>query len=235
MALLNDELSVWEIGFRWAGFDPDQFRFRLPLSVRDNFRVLMDAILYMHLECITLDSEKYQGTDADEAKLHIRYWLDEVRACIEGQRYNKKLLKWARLERGEFQRWCQQRSITLPEFWFPPGWALDYEWDVDGLIVGDVVTDGDVSSGEAITSGSPKNLSDVQRITIASKLVAINLWKQHPDMTITSMVKHEVIQKFCGADHYGEEAVRRWLSAVAPPAVKEKRGRPRKNGTENVE
>jgi hypothetical protein len=49
------------------------------------------------------------------------------------------------------------------------------------------------------------------------------------------MVKHEFIRDLCGASHYGEEAIRRWLSPVAPPAVKEKRDRPRKNITEEVE
>ncbi len=35
MPLLNDDLSVWEIGFRWAGYDPDRWWWRIPLPVPD--------------------------------------------------------------------------------------------------------------------------------------------------------------------------------------------------------
>ena len=54
MALLNNELSVWEIGFRWAGKDPDWPWIRIPLQLRDNFRTLIDAILNNHLERVTI-------------------------------------------------------------------------------------------------------------------------------------------------------------------------------------
>lgn len=149
MSLLNDDLSVWEIGFRWAGYDPDQFRFHLPLLVRDNFRLLTDAILCDHLYCLTLSSEKYQGDDPFEAQLHIRYWLDDVYACIEGQGYSKKMLKWGRIERPAFQRWCERRNIPLPDFWFPQGWALEYQWEEDALVVSELSGDADFSAQEA--------------------------------------------------------------------------------------
>lgn len=135
MSLLNDDLSVWEIGFRWAGYDSEQFRLRLPLLVRHNFRILIDAILCGHLYCITLDGQKYHGDDPEEARLHIRYWLDDVNTCIEGQTFSKKMLKWGRIERWECKRRCELRTVPLPEFWFPPAWALEYQWDEGTLIV----------------------------------------------------------------------------------------------------
>jgi hypothetical protein len=58
---------------------------------------------------------------------------------------------------------------------------------------------------------------------------------KQPDKTIASMVQHQVIQELCGASHYSADTVRRWLSAVAPLSVKEKRGRPRKNSAEDNE
>jgi hypothetical protein len=131
MAVLNDSLSVWEIGFRWVGYDPGRLWIWIPLPVRDNFRMLMDAILQGHLYCDTLGLEKHSPIYADLPQMGIRYWLDDVNAAIEGQSFNRKLLKWAVVERWSMQRWCERRGIPLPEFWFPPGWNLDYEWPDD--------------------------------------------------------------------------------------------------------
>lgn len=47
MPLLLNEFSVWEIGFRWAELDPDRYWIRKPLPVKDNFRLLMEATLYL--------------------------------------------------------------------------------------------------------------------------------------------------------------------------------------------
>ena len=78
MPLLHDELSVWEIGFRWAGRDPDRVWLRFPLQVRDNFRMLMDAILNGHLDCATLSLRKWkpETDDKELQQFFIRYHLD---------------------------------------------------------------------------------------------------------------------------------------------------------------
>ena len=128
MALLNDDLSVWEIGFRWAGRDPTSWWPGIPLTVRDNFRMLMDAILSGHLDCITISPEK-RGDDSEAPHLfYIRDDLDAIYECINGVRFKRKLLKWAQIERWAFMDWCEGRGIPLAEFWFPPGWKLDYQW-----------------------------------------------------------------------------------------------------------
>lgn len=167
MSLLNDELSVWEIGFRWSGYDPLQARLRLPLGVRDNFRIMMDAVLSIHLECLTLSNEKYEGSDPDEAKMHIRYWLDDVYACIEGRRFNKQLLMWARIERWKFKRWCERRNIPLPEFWFPSGWAIDYQWDEEVFNMSDPANEDSQDD-----SGPSEQFKVNQRIKLASQLAS---------------------------------------------------------------
>lgn len=128
MPLLNDQLSVWEIGFRWAGRDPDSWSPRIPLPVRDNFRILMDAILQANLFCLTISLEK-RGNDQEAPYLcYIRDDIDAVYDCIQGSRYPRKLLKWAGVERWAMQDWCERQGIPLPEFWFPPGWKIDYVW-----------------------------------------------------------------------------------------------------------
>lgn len=126
MPLIVDDLSVWDIGFRWAGHDPDRLWLRLPLPVKDNFRLLIDAVLKGELDCITITLEK-RHFEPDEKEFSAYYWLDDIYACIHGRHYNRKLLRWAHVERSDFNLWCERMNVPLPDFWFPSGWNLKYE------------------------------------------------------------------------------------------------------------
>lgn len=128
MALvLRDELSVWDVGFRWAGLDPDGFWFRYPLAVKDNFRLLIAAILDGEIVCQSLCLDKLPPDSKADPNFYIRTHMDDIDACIFGHRYSRKLLKWAVLDRMDFMDWCSRRGIPLPEFWFPSGWKLEYD------------------------------------------------------------------------------------------------------------
>ena len=253
MSLQNDNLSVWEIGFRWAGYDSTGVRLRIPLHVRDNFRTLMDAVLCGHLASSSLSIEKYGGNDQEEAKFYIRYWLNDINSCVEGVAFSKKLLRWARVERWDFKDWCGRRRIPLPEFWFPPGWALEYEWNEAALVLPEASSvhsepaglialhtdvcgesrllrpSGELSAGaeDTLSAEPSRALRENQRRTIAVQVVAANLWRKFPDMTIAAMVQHEVIQSLCGGEFQVAEVVRKWVRSVAPAEVKKRRGRPR--------
>ena len=219
MALLVDELSAWEIGFRWAGLDPDRLWLRLPLAVRDTFRTLMNAVLHGHLDCESLSLEKYDGDDREEATFYIRYWLDDVHECIWGRKFSRDLLKHASIERQAFLKWCERRAVPLPEFWFPSGWNIEYKWP---------------DQEEPTDSGPTEGLKPSQKARIASQQIAFAIWKDEPTRTIASVCRDELILKYGGGDHYEEETVRSWVKAVAPPAVSQKRGRPpKKNPAED--
>ena len=127
MPLIADELTVWDISFRWAGYDPTKIWFRLPLTVKDNSRLLMQAILHGEIICETMTLAKLPPDSKADFRFYIRTYIDDVYACIHGKRFNRKLLKWAVLDRMDFHEWCKRRSIPLPEFWFPSGWKLDFE------------------------------------------------------------------------------------------------------------
>lgn len=212
MALLSSELSVWEISFRWAGYDPDRLWLRLPLQVRDSFRTLMDAILHGHLDCESLSLDKYYGDDREEASFYIRYWLDDVYACIWGKKFNRSLLKHASIDRQAFLEWCVGRGVPLPEFWFPPGWNVEYKW-----------TDQEAAEEDSdLTTG----LKPSQKARIASQQIASVIWKDEPTRTIASVCKDELILKYGGGAHFVEDTVRSWVKSEAPPEVSQKRGRP---------
>ena len=253
MPLVLDQLQLWVIGFKWAGLDPDQRWFRIPMRVRDNFSTLLEAILSDHLECLSLASEKYDGDDPEVATYYIRYWLEVVNAGIHGQRFDRKLLKHAVIDRGAFQDWCERRTIPLPEFWFPFGWT-EYRWPSDDFepipkepsttpakSILEAISEQDVANiapFESHVQAEPTEpvkakLRPVQLATIVSQEIAKVIWKDEPDKTIAAMVKDDRIQKFGSGQYYSEEVVRRWVKAVAPDDVSAKRGRPKKtNPTE---
>jgi hypothetical protein len=126
MPLLVDDLSVWNISFRWAGLEPDQLWLRIPSAVKDNMRMLMDAILKGVLSCETITLEK-RNFEPDEKFISVYHWIDDFYDCIHGNYYNRKMLRWAQVDRFDFMLWCERMKAPLPEFWFPPGWNLEYD------------------------------------------------------------------------------------------------------------
>lgn len=172
MAILIETLSVWEIGFRWANLDPQHPRIWIPLLVRDHFRLMMDAILNGHLDCETLSLSKWREEDGEDMRpFFIRHHLNKVEACIAGARHDRKLLKWAGIDRWAFQTWCERQGIPLPEFWFPPGWKLSFEWP----------RDEDDGTGEVPVSEDASGRSERpdQRRRIACQQIAVVLWQGH--------------------------------------------------------
>lgn len=256
MALDAEDLAVWDISFRWAGHDPSQLWFRIPLSVRDNFQVLMNAILSGEIICQTLCLDKLPHGSRADPKFYIRTHIDDVYDCIHGLNFKRSLLKWAILERRDFFDWCSCRGIQLPEFWFPPGWKYKYEHPEDfwpGLAVrhkepGDENTivsfgyDWPVKSPDNTdigVSATTEATSDVylrknQAVRLVCRQIASVIWQRDPTRRIAEVIRDDLIQEFGGAKYFVEDTVREWIKDLAPPEVRTRRGRPRKeNGAQS--
>lgn len=248
MPLVVDQLSVWTIGFKWAAHEAGRVWLRVPPAVKDNFSTLLEAILKDHLACLTLDQKKWDGKDPEEAPFYIRHWLDDINAAIRGERYSRKLLRHAVIERFEFQDWCERCSIPPPEFWFPAGWT-DYRWpfedDEDGGIGNGIdsrhlleTPSVAVPTGSAVQPEAKLAVSDVaarepqprpnQKARWACEVIATEIWKDEPNKTIAAMCCDDRILKLGGARWYDETTVRRWIQKVAPAEVSARKGRPRK-------
>jgi hypothetical protein len=249
MPILNDALSLWEIAFRWAGYDPDRPRLRIPLAVRDNFRTLMDAILEGHLYCSTLGLEKSSPIYVDEPQAGIRFWLDDVYAVIQGIAFDRKLLRWAQIDRWAFEQWCERRTIPLPEFWFPTGWS-EYRWpgesEPDEAASSEAGTGPEpaapqtsqaadpppgpfaaekTSSAERQDEGASKRrLDHRQRSRIACQEVARRYWKKHPDASIKTVATSPEVWDIAPGSEFEQEVVERWLSEVDRRDPARKRG-----------
>lgn len=279
MAILSDSLTIWEIVFRWAGLNPRALWFRMPLPVQDNARNLMNAILSAELPCETITLEK-RRFEPEEKEFSVYFWIDDIYQGMWGQKFNRKLLRHASIDRYDFMLWCERRNIPLPEFWFPPGWNLEYElpegdirpghyymrqhwtadqWDawhqdqgesedpaaVEGGTEGEQpgsASDGAVDStpqeakqhqnAEEKHEESAERLRPSQNAKIACQQIASVIWKDEPNRTIASVVRDVLIQKYGGAAPYADETVREWIKVVAPPHVRERRGRPKKGAEE---
>lgn len=219
--LLSSELSVWEVAHRWAGRDPSAYRFRLPLSVRDYARILVDAIYHGELPSSTLQMDKWKAEDGEDMKPYfIRHHLEDVWACTAGKAYDRSFLKWASIDRWDMKTWCDAHSIPLPEFWFPPGWGLEFDWT-------SAERKAEAPEDDTV-DGTQDRLRASARTRIACQEIAKAIWREEPETTIAAMVRHESVRRLGGGAYFSDEALRGWLSAVAPPAVKAKRGRPRK-------
>lgn len=224
MPLLNHDLTLWEIAFRWNGLDPDnlKYRFYLPLKVKDSFRLIAEAILEAQLES-SLSMDKWNPNhDSDQdlgPEFYIRYHLNDIHKCIANKHFNQKFLKFVWVDRYAFMLWCKSLNIPLPEFWFPSGWNYNPN-DLD-LLNEDNDEEGDDPKGNKLKTN--------QRTTIACQEIAKRLWRDHPEMTIASMVRHDVIQNLGGAANYEDATVRCWLKSIAPDHVRNKPGRPRKD------
>jgi hypothetical protein len=226
--------------------------------VRDNFSTLLEAILKDQLGCMTLMPQKWDGRDGEEAPFHIRHWIDDIHSGVQLQRFNRKLLRHAVIDRAEFRDWCERSSIPLPEFWFPTGWT-DYRYPgedeeearPDTVPPDPAPTDSVVGApGDSIPEpakdatppamGDPVPATDApgmvnekeprpsQKARIACQVIAVNIWKVEPDKTISSMCRDERLN-LGDAAFYDEITVKRWVQKVAPNHVSAKRGRPRKN------
>lgn len=225
MALLTDDLSVWEIGFRWAGYDPDNLYLRIPLAVRDNFRTLIHEIHHAHLDCDTLNMHKYHGDDPEEAKFYIRYWLNAVEDCSNGKRYDKTLLKWAGINRQDLQEWCERHKVPLPSFWFPPGWGVEYEWPDD-------TPEEEIqqSPGESVEERKTR-IDQRHRTKMACQQIALYFWAKNPKSTIKEISgKHEIME-LAGGKEYEIVTIEEWLGEVDPRDSSKKRGPKRKNNS----
>ncbi len=229
MPLLNDNLSLWEIAHRWNNLEPDKIHWLgLPLELKDSFRLMMDAILNANLVS-SLSMEKWHPNSDSPPDSYIRYYLDDINACIWGRKFNSKLFKSIGIDRWQFKQWCEMYNIPLPEFWFPPGWKIEadrfFDDDAEG-IDGEI---DDLTNQDESNSDRESKLKANQKAKIACQQIAERLWKEQPDINITDMVKHDLVQKYGGANCYIDETVRSWIKDLAPSHIKGKRGRPKKD------
>ena len=225
MPLTNDTLTLWELGHRMVGEHPDRWRpLGVSLSVRDNFRLLLNEILSAHLESTLIMTKWHSGLQSSP-DMHIRHHLETINDCIHRGNCQKNFLKSVGVERWEFRQWCQQTGYPLPDFWY----AFDYQRPPEEEGWEDDMTDESVEDLEDVLPEQSKRLRVQAKRRITCQQIATKLWEEHPGMTISAMSDHESIMEIAG--NYTKKTRQKWLRDVAPKNVREKRGRPRKDNS----
>ena len=138
---------------------------------------------------------------------------------------------WSRYTQQPLGKWCLEKGITLPGFWFSAGWTPDsyrycgWQSDSSGKVSLQNTQETDGSQPEP-------TLRSLEIDKLVCQALARTLWDISPQMTIADMCKHEAVQHYGNGRLYKTEyTLRAWLSEVAPPEVKGKRGRPKKSET----
>jgi hypothetical protein len=183
----------------------------------------MDAIQHGHLDCSTLFLRKWHpdASDGFGREFFIRHHMDEVDECVSGDRFHRKLLRWARIERWAMHEWCERQGVPLPEFWFPPGWNIDYRWPDDD--------DPEPPNPSEPVAEQRIRMDKWHRIQMACQQVALWIWAKEPNLTIKEVAWRKEVQEQAGGSEVELETVERWIGKVDRRNPSKKRGRKRKN------
>ncbi|MDO8961851.1 MAG: hypothetical protein Q7V02_07105 [Methylophilus sp.] len=242
MALLINQLSVWDISFRWFGYDPRKIYLRIPIEVEDLARTLIHAIHKAELGCETVSLEKKEFEE-DMKSFSFYYWVDDFFSTASGTYVSRKLLKWAIVSRYDLLDWCKRMNAQPPHFWFPEGWNLEYSIEEGELKPGHgyrikfwteeqrnayFEEFGEDDQDEDLRTNNVK-LRKSQEAKVACRQVAGSIWKQDKTRTIASIINDPILQELCGAKYYDVETVRGWINDLAPDEIRNHRGRPKKN------
>lgn len=218
MPLLDDNLSIWNISFRWSGLNPYSmiYRFYIPNVAKDNIRLLLHAIMSNSLYCKMLQPKvlNKHATPSDQD------YLTKVSNARSDYKYDRYLLKSTTIYRSDFAHWCNRSGIPFPDFWFPKDWIIHELNEEDWLIHENPelkdVFQLNLKEDIAITHPSGKRSitnEDVWKpVTIAAKTI----WADKKTLPIA-----EVVRMIKGMDHlkasaFTESAIRKRIASLSP-------------------
>ncbi len=225
MPLLDDALTIWEIGFRWAEKNPDRPWAWIPAEVKDNFRLVLRAIADGDLYCGTLTTK----VDPKWPQTSIRHNAKVIDACIDGERYDRRFLKAHSILRWEFAGWCDKSAIPLPAFWFPPGWLTDepgYPASLRKPMESITLASLDKETRPVATDAKKKPRSN-DAIWEEARAAAKAIRAEAGLLPSLEVAKRIHANKQLSASRFTVEAIRKRIADLAPPEFRGKAGRPK--------
>lgn len=217
-------MSIWEVGHRWAGFDPDETSLHnLPKDVRVKLRELLSA-LHSSLNLLDMSGEEELDRYIPLAKLEI-----PNKACLRAdehlhkRHFPKKDLDSFYIRKTEFEKWCLIQAWPLPTFWFGED-EIEYH-NVQAKKHYSV----DLTKGTPETKSKTPKLTPAQQDKLSCQCIAVKLWSKHPDMRIADMIKESDILIDGNGKLYTAKTLRKWVGEVASDKIRARRGRPRKD------
>lgn len=219
MPLLDDNLTIWSISFRWAGLDPDslKYRFYIPTTVKDNVRLLMQAIITNVLLCRSLKPDALLVPDSNTDQIRSNIFYD----CYTGNKYDCDFLKTHTVYRSDFAHWCNRSGIPFPEFWFPTGWVVHELQEKDRLASEDTrprLTAHLSAERPPIPKTSGKRFVADENIWKPAIVAAQTIWSQNKDTIpdITSVAKMIKAMPELKASAYSISTIRKRIAHLSP-------------------
>lgn len=226
MPLLDDSLSVWEIGFRWSGINPDALLYRIktpPTAVKDTIRMVLRAIAHGDLYCSSLPCDPQ--LDSMLSDWHEQQWnlLDDV---LDEGRYDREFLKRHTVWRWEFAQWCDKCGIPFPEFWFPSGWKTDEPGYPKALSIpssdkGEAAHTDKTSAAEMATQKRPSEEAKEYAIQFAAKAREKLPLIKNPDI-IEGLQRDKNFRAIAGRE-YSYKHILGWIRHLDPKLEKRKK------------
>ena len=229
MPLLDDNLSIWKISFRWAGLNPDSLKYRLyiPYPVKDNIRVVLHAVMSNNLFCNSLQPKVLNK----HATLIDQDYLTKVTNARANYKYDRELLKDSTIYRLDFAHWCKRTGIPFPEFWFPAGWAIHELTEEDWLIhENPELKDAFQNSNEPtqLIKLSGKRYDTFEDVWEPLIIAAQTIWSQNKTLLIAEVVRAIKAMPNLKASSFSESAIRKRIAKYSPVPGKPGR-KPSKN------
>lgn len=217
MPLLDDHLSLWKISFRWAGLDPDSLKYRLyiPTDVKDNIRLLTQAIITNVLFCPSLKPRVLlaHATSLDQDN------LDKLKDCYIDNKYDRDFLKFHIIYRSDFAHWCNRSGIPFPEFWFPFGWIVHELKEKDWLAEEDtrkLEASIYLDKKQPTKKPSGKRVDTDEEVWKPARVAAQTIWSQNKSLTIMDVVKQIKATSVLTASSFSESAIRKHIFDLSP-------------------
>lgn len=229
MPFLDEYLSLWNISFRWAGLDPDslKYRFYLPTVVKDNIRLLTQAIITNVLFCKSLKPDDLLAPDTEID--HNR--SNKFYGCYTGTNYDRDFLNSHTIYRSDFAHWCNRQGIPFPEFWFPTGWVVHELNEKDWLAETDTRTPETtvlVTKEKSSQKPSGKRVQAKDEIWEPAKIAAQTIWSQNESLAIAEVIRMIKDMPELKASIFTEPAIRKHIAKLSPTPGKSGRKSARK-------
>jgi hypothetical protein len=218
MPLLDDNLSIWKISFRWAGLNPDaiKYRFYIPHVVKDNMRFILSEVIGNGLFCRPLQQKTLfaRATPKDEEN------LTKISHIISDWKYDRRLLKNYSIYRSEFSHWCNRSGIPFPEFWFPTGWTIHELNHIDLLIHENPELKDTFQTAKPFTEITKpkqgKRNDASEDIWKPAKIAAQTIWSQNKAISIAGVVQKIKEMPELKASSLSASAIRKQIAHLSP-------------------
>ncbi len=207
MTLLVENISMWEIGFRWHGHSPDWPKWKkIPLEVKDSFKNMTEGMLRKRLIPMNLIMEKPGKNPKQPREFYFYTYIDDIHLINQGIKYERSLLKRIQFERVDFIDWCINENISPPSFW---------------------ISNSKINAHKIRIKGGSHNKDYKSKEKCRD--IASRLWSENPNLTIKEIIFHDEIQNVRPDKTYTEKTLRGWINDLDPRPSSQKRGRPPKN------